>query len=68
MVDRADLVELAPHYVAMLALAFGVLIALRLLAGSLDFWIETVLVVLALLVYRPAVQYLGVAPSLWESD
>jgi hypothetical protein len=67
MVDRDDVIELAPHYVAMLALAFGVLIGIRLATGgSVNFWIETGVVVLALLLYRPVVARLGLAPSMWQ--
>ncbi len=67
MVDRDDLVELAPHYVAMLALAFGVLIGIRLVLGSaVNFWVETAAVVLALLLYRPVVARLGLAPRMWQ--
>jgi len=67
MVDRQDLVELAPHYLAMLVLAFAVLTLIRLTVGEVNFWIETVAVVVALLLYRPAVARLGLAPSVWTA-
>jgi len=67
MVDRQDLVELAPHYLAMLVLAFAVLTAIRLTVGEVNFWIETVAVVVVLLLYRPVVARLGLAPAVWTA-
>lgn len=63
--DRDSLVELLPHYAAMLLLVFLVLGIVRLLVGDLGFWIELVIIVAVVLVYRPVAQYLGVAPSIW---
>jgi len=67
MVDRDALLALAPHYLAMLLLAFGVLAAIRLTVGELNFWIETAVLVVALLLYRPVVARLGLAPPAWNA-
>lgn len=68
MVDRADLVELAPHYVAMLLLTFLALGAVRSAIPGLSFWQEFVVVLVVVFLYRPVVQRLGVGPSAWETD
>jgi len=64
MVDRSDLVELAPHYVAMLALT---VVALTVVRGfvTLSFWQEFLVIVPVVFLYRPLVERLGVAPSAW---
>jgi hypothetical protein len=68
MVDRDDLVELVPHYLAMLLLAIATLALVQALAPDLNFWIETALVVAVLVIYRPIVIRLGVAPRVWQRD
>lgn len=65
--DREGLVELVPHYVAMLLLVFLALGILRSAFGDLGFWIEIVVVGVIVFGYRPVVRRLGVAPSLWDS-
>jgi len=65
-VNRRQLVELVPHYLAMLVLVAVVVGGVRLAVGELDFWIEFVIVAVVVFLYRPAVGYLGVAPSAWE--
>jgi len=64
MVDRSDLIELAPHYVAMLALT---VVALTVVRGfvALSFWQEFLVIVPVVFLYRPLVERLGVAPSAW---
>ena len=68
MVDTDRLAELVPHYVAMLALVFLVLTAVRAVAGPVGFWVELVVVVVVVFAYRPVVLRLGVAPSSWEEQ
>ena len=63
--DTDRLVELVPHYLAMLLLAFLVLGALQATVGELGFWIELVIVGVIVFAYRPAVKRLGVAPDAW---
>lgn len=64
--DTDRLVELVPHYVAMLVLVFVVLFAVEAVAGELDFWMELVVIVLVVFAYRPLVLWLDVAPSSWR--
>lgn len=66
MVDRDDLVELVPHYVAMILLAIATLFLLDQMTEDLNFWIETAVLVVVLIAYRPLVHRLGLAPSLWR--
>lgn len=67
MVDRDDLVALVPHYLAMLGLAILTLFVLDVVVGDdLNFWIETAVVVVVLVAYKPVVVRLGYAPPLWE--
>lgn len=64
--DTAKLMELAPHYIAMLILVFGSLAIVRAAVGDLSFWIELVIIVVIVFIYRPIVVRLGVGPSTWE--
>jgi len=64
--DTAQLKELAPHYIAMLILVFGVLAMVRAAVGELSFWIELVIIVVLVFAYRPVVMRLGIGPSVWE--
>jgi hypothetical protein len=64
--DTDRLLELVPHYIAMLLLVFGALTVVRLTVGEIGFWTELVIVVAIVFLYRPAVIRLGVAPSSWE--
>lgn len=68
MVDRDDLVELAPHYVAMLLLTFVALAIVRSILPGLSFLQEFVVIVVIVFLYRPAVQRLGLGPSAWERE
>jgi uncharacterized membrane protein YdbT with pleckstrin-like domain len=65
--ESNTLVELAPHYLAMLLLVFLVLAVVRTLVGDLGFWIEVVIIFVVVFLYRPGVKRLGVAPSAWEN-
>lgn len=64
--DTDRLIELAPHYVAMLILVFLILAIVRAAVGDIGFWIELVIVFVVVFAYRPIVLRLGVAPSGWE--
>ncbi len=68
MVDRDDLVELAPHYVAMLLLTFVALGIVRSILPGLGTLQEFVVIVVIVFLYRPAVQRLGLGPSAWEPE
>ena len=64
--DKESLIELVPHYLAMLILVFLVLGIVRATAGYLGFWVELAIIAVVVFAYRPAVQRLGFAPSMWE--
>ena len=64
--DRNRLVELALHYVVLLGLVLVTLTVVETLVGRLGFWVELAVIFAVVLAYRPAVRYLGVAPSAWE--
>ncbi len=64
--DTGQLKELAPHYVAMLILVFGVLTIVQLAAGEMSFWIDLAIIFVVVFAYRPIVVRLGIAPSAWE--
>lgn len=64
--DTGRLLEIAPHYLAMLFLVFLVLTAVRSVVGEISFWAELVIIVVIVFAYRPIVIRLGVAPSGWE--
>lgn len=66
MVNRSRLVELLPHYLALLILIFLVLAIVRATMGDLGFWIELAIVVAVGLGYPTVVRMLGVAPSAWD--
>ena len=64
--DTDRLIQLAPHYAAMLLLVFLALSAVRAVVGELSFWVELAIILVVVLPYRPAVVQLGLAPSSWE--
>jgi hypothetical protein len=64
--DTDTLVELIPHYAAMLVIFFLVVTALGAVVGELGFWIEIAIAFVVVFAYRPIVTRLGVAPSAWE--
>ena len=66
--DRETILELVPHYLAMLLLVFLVLGAVRAVAGQQAFWIDVLIIAVVVFSYRPIVRRLGIAPSLWERE
>lgn len=68
MVDKETLVEIVPHYVAMLLLVFLVLELTEIAVGQVGFWVELVIIVAVVFAYRPVVLWLGVAPTRWEEQ
>lgn len=64
--DSERLLEVVPHYVALLLLVFLVLSVVRSVAGDVGFWIELLIVLVVGSLYRPLVQRLGIGPSAWE--
>lgn len=66
--ERDQLIELVPHYLAMLALVFGVLFVIRSVVGNIGFWPELAVVIVVVFLYRPIVSMLGVAPEMWTEN
>lgn len=65
--DRDQLIELVPHYIAMLLLVFGTLAVVRSFAGEIGFWAELIIVIIVVVAYRPIVKQLDVEPSAWKN-
>lgn len=63
--DKDHLLDVIPHYVAMLLLVFLVLGVVRRLIGDIGFWVELVIIFVVVFAYRPLVLQLGVAPDAW---
>lgn len=66
MDKKNRLIELLPHYLALLILIFLVLAIVRAAVGDLGFWIELAIVIAVGLGYPTLVRVLGIAPSAWE--
>lgn len=64
--DRDQLIELVPHYVAMLLLVFGTLAVVRSFVGDIGFWAELIIVLVVVVAYRPIVKQLDMEPSAWK--
>lgn len=64
--DRERILEVVPHYIAMLLALFLMLTVIRVVFGEVSFWIELAIVVVLAFLYRPLVLRLGIAPSAWE--
>jgi hypothetical protein len=65
MVDKETIIELAPHYVAMLILVTIALTILRNAVENLGFWVELVVIVVVVFLYPFVVRRLGYEPSAW---
>jgi hypothetical protein len=64
--DTDQLIELIPHYLALLILLFVTLWAVQTVVGEVGFWVEFAIVLVAAFAYRPIVVSLGIGPSSWE--
>jgi hypothetical protein len=64
--DKQDILDVIPHYLAMFLLVFLALSIIETAVGGLSFWMELPIIVLIVFLYRPAVVRLGVAPDAWE--
>lgn len=60
--DRDLLREAAPHYVFLLVVLVGVFF----LTEDMEFWLQLLIAVSVVTVYRLVVTYLGIAPSIWD--
>lgn len=66
MVDTDTIVELLPHYLAMLIIVLLVLGVVRTATGGVGFVVELVIVLVVVFLYPFVVRRFGVAPSVWE--
>lgn len=64
--DTDRLIEVAPHYAAMLLLVYLVIAVVGLVVGDLSFWAELAIILVVVFAYRPVVMRLGIGPSAWE--
>ncbi|KYH27026.1 hypothetical protein HAPAU_09150 [Halalkalicoccus paucihalophilus] len=60
------LVELLPHYLAMVAAMFAVLFAIQELYGDIGFWASFAVAILIAGGYPFAARRLGIAPGAWQ--
>jgi divalent metal cation (Fe/Co/Zn/Cd) transporter len=65
MIDR-ELLELVPHFVAMVVLVSVVLGGFRLVLGTPAVWFDPIAALLVVFLYPFAVRRLGIAPTKWE--
>lgn len=64
--EREQLIEVIPHFLALVILLFLVLFLVRTLVGEVGFWVELLIAFGIAVVYRPLVKRLGVAPEIWK--
>lgn len=68
MVDRNRILAVLPHYIAMIASIFLMLLLVRWAVGDPGFWVELFIVLVVAFSYPAVVRYLDVAPPSWETD
>ena len=66
-ITKGDIIELLPHYLAVLLLTFLAVGILRGVVGVSGFLIELGAVILIVLVYPVVVRSIGVEPSMWKN-
>ena len=64
--DTELLRELLPHYVVMVVLAYAILTVANELVGTLNFWVELVVIIVVFFAYRIAIVRSGYGPEIWE--
>lgn len=65
MIDR-ELLELVPHFLAMIVLISLVLGGFRLLLGTPAVWFDPIVSLVIVFLYPFGVRRLGAAPTRWE--
>lgn len=60
------LTGLLPHYLLMIGLIFGVLLAIETLYGEIGFWPSFAVAIGVAAIYPFVVRRLGVAPNAWR--
>lgn len=66
--DTDRIVEIAPHYVAMILLAFIAFAVVGAIVGQPGFWARLLIIAVVVFAYRPIVMSLGIGPSAWERE
>lgn len=60
------LVKLLPHYLAMIAVMFAILLAIQQFYGDIGFWGSFAIAILIAAVYPFVVRRLDYAPDAWK--
>lgn len=61
--DRNQLLELALYYIVLLLLVFAILEVSQAVVGDISFWLEMVIILAVVSVYRYIAVQLGLDPS-----
>ena len=64
--DRDELAEAAPHYLAIAILILLVIGVTRFAFGDMGLWIEAGIVIGLAVLYQNLLRHLGRAPRMWE--
>ncbi|ADJ13538.1 hypothetical protein [Halalkalicoccus jeotgali] len=62
------IVDLLPHYLVMITVIFGVLVAVEALYGELGFWASFVVAIAVAAIYPSLVRRVGIAPDAWRRE
>lgn len=65
--DMNHIVQVAPHYLVMIAILFAVLTFIRIAFGDVNFWVGLAIAVAIGVLYRPVVRRLELAPPVWDT-
>ncbi|MEF8784060.1 MAG: hypothetical protein V5A39_14050 [Haloarculaceae archaeon] len=68
MVDTSKILELVPHYIAMLILVFVAVGILRGILPGVSLIVEFGVILVIVFAYPFVVRRLGYAPRYWKSD
>lgn len=70
MPTRDELLELVPHYVAMVLIVLFAMTIIRAVVGEQHILIEFAIILALVFAYRPLIHYFDVVPvpTLWERD
>lgn len=68
MPNFVELIDVLPHYLAMLVLVYVSLDLLRTFLGVEHLLVDLVVVLLIVFLYRPLVIRIGIAPTSWDAD
>lgn len=64
--DTDRIIEAAPHYVAILIIAYLVLYVIENVVGQMGFLAELLIIIVVVFVYRFIAIRLGIEPSIWK--